>query len=140
MRGWPDSAACKIKIILRILSNVFLPTCIQQETDKTLLHKMHIKQIPLLAEPISDTSPTDVVTALQVVGEYIAIALDNSEIHVFALDGRRKHSLKGCQGPVWTIAMRGDLLCAGGADKSIRIWDLLTGYTFNFNNIVCFFK
>lgn len=91
---------------------------------------MHIKSTPILAEPISDTIPTGAVTALQVLGEYIAIALDNSGVHVFGLDGHRKHTLKDCQGPAWTIAMRGDLLCAGGADRTIRIWDLLSGYTF----------
>jgi WD40 repeat protein len=99
---------------------------------------MHIKTTSILAEPIM--SSTGVVTALQVWGEYVAIALDNSEIHVFGLDGSRKHALNGCQEAVWTIAMRGDLLCAGGADTTIRIWDLLTGYAFHFNNISYFFK
>ncbi|CRG91974.1 WD repeat-containing protein pop2 [Talaromyces islandicus] len=88
---------------------------------------MHIQTIPILAEPISNTGSTAVVTALLVAGEYIAIALDDSEIHVFALDGSRKHSLNGSQGAVWTIAMHGKLLCTGGGDSTIRIWDLLTG-------------
>lgn len=89
---------------------------------------MDVQTTSILSEPISNTGSTAVVTALQVVGEYIAIALDDSEIHVFALDGSRKHSLNGAQGAIWTIAMRGDLLCTGGADTTIRIWDLLTGY------------
>ncbi|KAK7206719.1 WD40-repeat-containing domain protein [Myxozyma melibiosi] len=73
------------------------------------------------------TTDQGVVTCLHLTDKYIAVALDNSRIHVFTADGRLLHTLLGHVMGVWAIMPWGDTLVSGGCDRDLRVWDLVTG-------------
>ncbi|KAK9382976.1 WD40-repeat-containing domain protein [Kockiozyma suomiensis] len=73
------------------------------------------------------TTDQGVVTCLHLTDKYIAVALDNSRIHIFTADGKLLHTLTGHVMGVWAIMPWGDTLVSGGCDRDLRVWDLVTG-------------
>jgi F-box and WD-40 domain protein CDC4 len=82
----------------------------------------------VLSQQVSEyTIAAAVPTVFKVTESYIIIAMNNGEIHIFDIDGRRKKTLSSSRGAVWASAVQGDMLASGGTDNSIEIWDLATG-------------
>ena len=68
-------------------------------------------------------------------GRMIAIAGDDGTVVVFDNYGEQKHVLEGHVGAVWTLAFSPTqpVLCTGGADRSIRLWDVNVGVLISSN-------
>lgn len=78
-----------------------------------------------LARHITDDFAT--ITWSSLTNKYIVLGLDNAKIYVFARDGRFLRTLEGHESGVWTLDVDDDVLCSGGCDKVLRVWDLTTG-------------
>ncbi|KAA1469244.1 cell division control protein 4 [Dentipellis sp. KUC8613] len=69
-----------------------------------------------------------VVTCLLISHGRIITASDDHMILVHSLEtGEQLLSLTGHEGGVWSLAATKDLLVSGSTDRSVRVWDLLTG-------------
>lgn len=68
-------------------------------------------------------------TALSINGNYIAVALTDTSVHVFSLiDGSHKLSFTDpCGQIVWAISIIGDEVVIGSSDGVLRVWGIVEG-------------
>lgn len=73
------------------------------------------------------TNQTD-ITHIQCNDHFIVTSSDDQTIKIFDTDGNLKKSLIGHFGGVWTFQWHRDLIISGSTDKSVRIWDFVSGW------------
>jgi WD40 repeat protein len=74
-------------------------------------------------------SKNSIATSLHVDAKLIAVTLNNGSIHLFEPDGKHITELK-VDKPVclWSLAVKGTALIAGGIDGNLQLWDLASRY------------
>lgn len=118
-----------------IVEMVYKPEASRYVKPKT--YRSHFKQEYLLsnawdtggklaARYVLQNSDDVIVTELLMQGGFIILALDNSKILVFSINGRLLSSLCGHVMGVWALALHGKTLVSGGCDRDVRVWDLDT--------------
>ncbi|KAK7019290.1 WD40 repeat-like protein [Favolaschia claudopus] len=71
---------------------------------------------------------SSVVTCLILSRGRVISAADDHSIHVYdPLAGELRLALQGHEGGVWALAATGNILVSGSTDRTVRIWDLVTG-------------
>ncbi|KAI9251408.1 WD40-repeat-containing domain protein [Phascolomyces articulosus] len=74
------------------------------------------------------THPQNVVTCLSVDEEKIVSGADDSLINIYdATTLARRRCLRGHEGGVWALQHVGNTLVSGSTDRTVRVWNLLTG-------------
>lgn len=68
------------------------------------------------------------ITHIQCNNHYIVVSSDDQSIKIFDMNGNLKKNLVGHFGGVWTFQWHRNTIVSGSTDKSIRIWDFLTGW------------
>lgn len=70
-----------------------------------------------------------IVTSLHVGDDLIAITLNNGSIHLFNPDGSHLTELRAEKPScLWALAVKDNILIAGGTDGKLQMWDLETRY------------
>ena len=71
-----------------------------------------------------------VVTDLSLTPSRIVVALDDSKIHIFSVDGTHQQIFDGHTKAVWAVASweDDDVLVSGGRDWELRVWNMATGF------------
>ncbi|ELQ76437.1 Cdc4, F-box and WD-40 protein [Trachipleistophora hominis] len=68
------------------------------------------------------------ITHVQCNDRYIVVSSDDQSIKIFDVDGNLRRNLVGHFGGVWTFQWHKDVIVSGSTDKSIRVWDFVTGW------------
>lgn len=87
---------------------------------------------PIKKFVLGGTNSDVAVTKYTVQGSFLAVALDNSDIHVVDLLSMKDLILRDSKTTIWALALDGKKLAGGssGSEAEVRLWDLDSGYAF----------
>lgn len=131
INGRVDTASFK-----NVKEIVFNPSAAQNVIPTS--YRSHFKQQYLLnsawdnggrlaARYVLNHTEDIIATVLLMEASYFCVALNNSRIMVFGLNGRLVSCLYGHVLGVWALALKNHTLLSGGCDRDVRVWDLQTG-------------
>lgn len=131
INGRVDTASFK-----NVKEMVFNPSAAQNVIPTS--YRSHFKQQYLLnsawdnggrlaARYVLNHTEDIIATVLLMEASYFCVALNNSRIMVFGLNGRLVSCLYGHVLGVWALALKNHTLLSGGCDRDVRVWDLQTG-------------
>ncbi|KAF7683613.1 F-box/WD repeat-containing protein 7 [Astathelohania contejeani] len=75
-----------------------------------------------------DTNQKD-ITQIIINNGFIFVSSDDHSIKIYTQDGKAFKTLSGHAAGVWTFAVRNNILVSGSIDRTIRIWNFISGLT-----------